>query len=153
SGSIDGVMGEQTRAAILAFQRLKHLPESGTLDAETRGQLQLTNSIVNYVVTSNDLARLQPVSKTWLGKAQQTALDYENILELVAEKGHASPNYVRRINPGINWTNILAGTEIKVPDVTVTPPAAKAAFATIRLSEKCLEVFDAETNLLVHFPC
>jgi len=41
---------------------------------------------VTYTVTSNDFTRLQPLSATWLGKSQQGALDYESILELLAEK-------------------------------------------------------------------
>ena len=32
-------------------------------------------------------------------------------------------------------------------------PGAKAAFATISLGGKVLEAFDANTNLLAHFPC
>ena len=126
---------------------------SGELDAPTRTALALESApLTTYTVTSNDLARLQPLSKTWLGKSQQTALDYETILELVAEKGHASPNLIRRLNPTVNWTNIVAGTEVQIPAVEYPPPA-KAAFATIRLAAKRLQVFDAHTNLLAHFPC
>ena len=153
SGSIDGVNGSQTRAALAAFQSQAGLSPSGELDATTRNALTLDSApLTTYTVTSNDLARLQPLSKTWLGKAQQTALDYETILELVAEKGHASPNLTRRLNPTVNWTNIVAGTEVQIPAVEYPPPA-KAAFATIRLAEKRLQVFDASTNLLAHFPC
>ena len=154
SGSLDGVMGSQTRAALIAYQQTKKLPASGDLNAETRAALQLSNvALVTYVVTPEDLARLQPLSKTWLGKSQQSALDFESILELVAERGRASPNLIRRLNPRVDWTNVTAGTEIKIPDATNGLPTAKAAFAAIKLSEKNLEVFDAETNLLAHFPC
>jgi lipoprotein-anchoring transpeptidase ErfK/SrfK len=153
SGSIDGVNGSQTRAALAAFQRRCGLPPSGELDAPTRLTLTLDSApLTNYTVTSNDLARLQPLSKTWLGKSQQTALDYESILELVAEKGHASPNLTRRLNPSVNWTNIVAGTEVQIPAVEY-PPRAKATFATISLAGKRLQIFDASTNLLAHFPC
>jgi lipoprotein-anchoring transpeptidase ErfK/SrfK len=147
-------MGSQTRAALIAYQQTKKLPASGDLNAETRAALQLSNvALVTYVVTPEDLARLQPLSKTWLGKSQQSALDFESILELVAERGRASPNLIRRLNPRVDWTNVTAGTEIKIPDATNGLPTAKAAFAAIKLSEKNLEVFDAETNLLAHFPC
>jgi len=154
SGSLDGVMGLQTRAALLAFQRKTGLIETGQLDAATKARLSLkTPPLVTCIVTSNDLARLQPLSKTWLGKSQQTALDYETILELVAERGRASPNLVRRFNPAIDWTNVVAGTEVQIPDAQYPPPAAKAGFAVITLAAKALDVFDAQTNLLAHFPC
>ncbi|MEK7707580.1 MAG: L,D-transpeptidase [Verrucomicrobiota bacterium] len=153
-GSLDGVIGSQTRAAILAFQRKSGLAETLELDADTRARLLLTApTLTAYTVTSNDLARLQPLSNTWLGKSQQTALDYETILELVAEKGRASPNLIRRLNPAIDWTNVVAGTEVQIPDVTYPEPRERAGFAVISLGEKRLDAFDANTNLLAHFPC
>jgi hypothetical protein len=53
--------------------------------------------LTTYTVTTNDLARLQPIGKTWLAKSQQTALDYETELELVAEKSHSHPLLDREI--------------------------------------------------------
>jgi len=96
------------------------------LDPATRAALALDSApLTNYLITSNDLARLQPVSKTWLGKSQQTALDYETILELVAEKGHASPNLVRRLNPGVGLDQLGRRTSVRIPDVTNAPPPRK----------------------------
>lgn len=147
-------MGPQTRAALMAFQRANQLSPTGELDAATRNTLVLeTPPFQTYLVTSNDLARLQPVSPTWLGKSKQTALDYETILELVAERGHASPTLTRKLNPGVNWTNVIAGTEVKLPAVTYPAARQKAAFVLISLTEKRLQAFGVETNLLGHFPC
>jgi lipoprotein-anchoring transpeptidase ErfK/SrfK len=154
SGSLDGVMGSQTRAALLAFQQHAGLPKTGALDAETRAAQALTAPpVTSYIVTSNDLARLQPVNSTWLGKSQQSALDYETILELVAEQGKASPNLIRRLNPQVDWASVAVGTEVLIPDVPYSPPAVKAGFAVITLGAKQIQVFDADTNLLAHFPC
>ena len=154
SGSLDGALGSQTRAALLAFQQREHLPLTSSLDAATRARLLLeTSALTSYAVTSNDLARLQPIATTWLGKSQQSALDYETILELVAEKSHTHPGYIRTLNPGVNWSNIVAGTELRVPDATYPEPAEKAAFIRISLAGKSLEAFGAHSNLLAHFPC
>jgi len=153
-GSVDGVMGSQTRLALSAFQRREGLPATRALDAATRERLLLSYApLTGYTVTYNDLARLQPLSKTWLGKSQQSTLEYESILELVAEKGRASPNLVRRLNPFVDWTNLVAGTVVSIPDITNSPPAPKAAFAVISLAEKKLQAFGENTNLLTHFPC
>lgn len=147
-------MGAQTRAALIAFQRARNLPNTGELDAATRAALALdATPLTSLTIGSNDLARLQPISKTWLGKSQQIALEYETILELVAERGHASPNLVRRLNPAVNWTNVVVGTEVQIPDVEYPPPTGKAAFVIISLAERRLQAFDANTNLLAHFPC
>ena len=154
SGSFDGVMGSQTRGAIRAFQLREGLAETGTADAETKSRLLLVAPpLTNYVVSSNDLARLQPLTTTWLGKSQQSALDYENILELVAERGHAHPALIKRLNPSVDWTNLAAGVELRIPHVTYPPPRAKAAFVLIHLAGKTLQAFDANTNLIAHFPC
>jgi len=154
SGSLDGRIGPQTHAALRAFQQKEHLAVTGELDAPTKERLPLAAPpYAIYTVTTNDLARLQPLSHTWLGKSQQTALDYETILELVAEKGHANPNLVRQLNPSLDWTNVVAGTTVQLPEAAFAEAGAKAAFATIYLAGKVLEAFDANTNLLAHFPC
>ena len=154
SGSLDGKIGSQTHAAIRAYQKQNDLPQTGELDDTTRTSLALDSPpLTTYTVTSNDLARLQPLSKTWLGKSQQTALDYETILELVAEQSHSHPDLIRRLNPAVDWTRALVGATVQVPEVSWETPADKAAFARISLSEKILEAFDADTNLILHFPC
>lgn len=153
-GSIDGAIGSQTRAAIAAFQRSHRLFQSRAPDTNTLSLLTLeTPLLTDYVVTTNDLARLQPLGKTWLAKSQQSALEYETVLELVAETAHAHPVLIQKLNPEVNWTNVTAGTVLKIPDVAYPEPEDKAARVVIHLSEKFLEAFGAETNLLAHFPC
>jgi len=153
-GSVDGAIGTQTRAALRAFQRQEQLPITGILDAATKDKLLLDAPIfTNYTVTPEDLARLQPLSATWLGKSQQTALEYETLLERVAEIAHAHPNLIRQLNPGLDWPRAAAGTSVELVDAEYPDPPGKAAWITIRLGEKTLEAYDAETNLLAHFPC
>ena len=153
-GSLDGTIGPQTRSALASFQRKQHLPATGELDNATRQILLLSNTpTVTYIVSSNDLSRLQPLSATWLGKSQQTALDYESVLELVSEKAQSSPTLIRRLNRDLDWSAVIAGTSIQLPDASVPVPTARSAFLTIRLGDKVLEVWDEHTNLLAHFPC
>jgi lipoprotein-anchoring transpeptidase ErfK/SrfK len=153
-GSIDAAIGSQTRSAISVFQEMENLPPTGKLDADTRTRLTLDSPLLtNYVVTADDLARLQPLGKTWLAKSQQTALDYETEVELVAEKSHSHPLLIEKLNPEVNLTNLAAGTVLKIPDVNYPEPTNKAAFVVIHLSDKFLEAFDENTNLLAHFPC
>jgi lipoprotein-anchoring transpeptidase ErfK/SrfK len=153
-GSLDAALGSQTRAAISVFQETQNLPATGILDTNTRARLMLDAPLLtNCIVTTNDLAHLQPIGKTWLAKSEQSALDYETELELVAEKSHSHPELVRRLNPGVNWTNLAPGTVLRVPAVEYPASEDKAAFVVIHLSEKFLDAFDAGTNLMAHFPC
>ena len=154
AGSIDGVIGSQTRAALAAFQRAENLPETATLDADTKVKLQLdAPPLTDYEITTNDLTRLQPLGKTWLEKSRQSALDYETMLELVAETAHAHPLLIQKLNPSIDWANVPAGTVVKIPDADYPEPPAKAALVVIHLAEKNLEAFDTATNLILHCPC
>ena len=152
-GAIDGVGGAQTSAALRAFQEREGLERSGALDEPTRERLVLTApSVTLMTLTPEDMARLQPLSPTWLGKSQQPALDYETVLELVAERTHASPALIRRLNPNIDWTRAGAGTPLNVPAVGAVATTGKAARLHIRLAERALEARDAAGALLAHFP-
>jgi lipoprotein-anchoring transpeptidase ErfK/SrfK len=152
-GPIDGVGGPQTAAALRAYQESQDIPVTGLLDSATRGHLVLeTPPYTQIILTSDDLARLQPLSPTWLGKSQQTSLDYETALEMIAERSHASPALIRRLNPDVDWSQPAAGTLLTVPAVDLSVPAAKAARVIIRLSDHILEVRADGDELVAHFP-
>lgn len=153
-GSIDAAIGSQTRAALAAFQRSQQLIESSTLDTNTRSLLILNTPILTtYTVTTNDLASLQPLGKTWTEKSEQSSLAYETELELVGEKAHSHPSLIKKLNPGVDWNKIAAGTILKIPDVEYPEPVDKSAFVVIHLSQRYLEAFDSQSNLMAHFPC
>ena len=62
-------------------------------------RLQLSEPLfVQHVVAPPELARLLPLGKTWLEKSQPPRLDYESVLELVAETSRSHPDPVRRLN-------------------------------------------------------
>jgi lipoprotein-anchoring transpeptidase ErfK/SrfK len=154
SGPVDGVAGVQTAAALRAFQRQQGLPPSGRLTAGTRARLIIDGPPrVSYRVTTNDLARLHPLPRTWLGKSRQSRLDYETLLELVAEKHRASRRFLRRLNPDFDWARARPGMEVTVPRVMPPTNTAKAAFVRIHLAGRTLDVFDHQSRIMAHFPC
>ncbi len=154
SGSLDGVPGYQTRAALRAFQRQAGLPVTGALDAATRARLTLEPPVfTTRVITPNDLARLLPVSPTWLGKSRQPRLDFASLLELVAEEHRAHPALVRRLNPDVDWDRAWPGLRVQVPHVPEPVINGRLAFLRIYLQDRILHGYDAQTNLLLHFPC
>ena len=153
SGPIDGVGGPQSAAALRAYQESHDLPATGALDAATRARLALTSAALTQLVLSpEDLTRLQPLAPTWVGKSQQTALDYETALELVAERTHASPNLIRRLNPDVNWAEPAADTPLVAPAIPRLPKTKKAARIIIQLAAHTLEIFDADGSVIAHFP-
>ena len=152
-GSIDGVMGLQTEAALRAFQREAGIAETGQLDAATREHLPLSApALGSYTFTAIELAGVHPVPKTWLEKSQASALGYGSALELAAEKFHAHPNLVRKLNPEVDWDKVLPGTKIAVPAVDHVEVSGTATQIVITLDTHELEVFDALGRVIAHFP-
>lgn len=154
SGSLDGSLGSQTRAALRAFQRSVGLPVSGGLDAATRARLILNAPpLGTCTVQPEDVARLLPVSSSWLGKSRQPRLDFSTVLELVAEEHRTHPALLRQLNPGVDWTNAAPGLTVQVPKVPAPAIAGRLAFLRINLQDRALSGYDARTNLLLHVPC
>ncbi|MFT3782467.1 MAG: L,D-transpeptidase [Nibricoccus sp.] len=152
-GSIDGVGGQQTAAGLRAFQERAGLEPTGKLDNVTRARLVLESHPTKQITLSaEDLESLQPLSKTWLGKSEQTALAFETALELAAERTHAHPNLLKRLNPDLDWSKITPTTRITVPDVDRDALPPRPALVQISLGEKTLQVRDEAGNLLAHFP-
>lgn len=152
-GSIDGVTGPRTRAALEAYQSRQGIARSGGLDDVTRERLVLASPALGEIaVTDGDLSQLQPLSPTWLGKSGQTALAYETILEMVAERAHADPGLIRNLNPDVDWTQPVAGLRLIVPIADRRTTTAKAARVQVRLGDRLLEVRDAADNVIAQFP-
>lgn len=152
-GSIDGLRGAQTAEALKAFQRNEGLAPTGDLDKATRAVLLLTApAFTTHTFTSAQLARLEPVPETWLGKSQRPELHYATALEFAGECYRASPKFLRALNPDFNWDDILPGATIKVPDVGVYSSPLKVARIHIRLAEKVLEATTEEGQVVFHCP-
>ncbi|OAM90693.1 hypothetical protein AW736_06760 [Termitidicoccus mucosus] len=154
-GSIDGKAGPQTRAALRVFQAHEGLRANGVLDNATAEALALRGpDFAQREVTAADLARLQPLASTWLGKSRQRALAHESILEMFAEESHAHPALVRELNPGIDWARVGEGAWVTLPDVTreAPPPDARAARVLVFIGERMLQALDEDGRVLAHFP-
>ena len=153
-GSIDGLSGPQTRAALQAYQHGKGLPVTGIVDQATRTKLLLdAPALLERTVMSNDLARLHPLGRSWTEKSKQTALEFESVLEMYAEEHHCSPRYLMRLNPTVAWNEITPGTKVKLPNASRPRPTGTAELIHIQLAQRTLDVYDGATNLVARFPC
>jgi lipoprotein-anchoring transpeptidase ErfK/SrfK len=152
-GSIDGVTGAQTSAALNAFQRSAGIAQTSVLDAATREKLRPSApALGGYTFTAIELAGLHPMPKTWLEKSQASTLGYSSALELAAERFHSHPNLIRKLNPSVNWDAVLPGTRIVVPAVEQVVVIGTAAQIMISMDTHELEVLDAQSRVIAHFP-
>jgi lipoprotein-anchoring transpeptidase ErfK/SrfK len=152
-GSIDGVRGPQSVAALRAFQRSAGLNETGELDPLTKETLLLTTpALTQHTFTADELDQFQPLGVTWLAKSEQTSLAYATALESAAEYFHASPNFLKKLNPKVDWNSVQSGTGIQVPAVERVILSGRAAQLHIRLAAHELEATDDTGRVVAHFP-
>jgi lipoprotein-anchoring transpeptidase ErfK/SrfK len=79
-------------------------------------------------------------------------MGYGSTLEMAAERFHAHPNLIRRLNPGTDWDALLPGSRIVVPDVESVAVTGAAESIMITLETHELEVLDAQGQVMAHFP-
>lgn len=152
-GSIDGVPGAQTEAALRAFQRGAGLRDSGVLDRPTQAVLRISvPALEPHTISLEDLAGLEPMPTTWLGKAERSQLGHATVLERIAERYRANPRLLQRLNPEVDWDALVAGMVVTVPAVEQALVLRPAALLVIRLEARELEAVDAEGRVVAHFP-
>jgi lipoprotein-anchoring transpeptidase ErfK/SrfK len=153
SGEIDGVMGSNLRIALAGFQRQRGLPTSGTLDAASWTALSADSApaLVSYTITDLDVAGpFETIPEDMAAKAMLTALGYASPLEALAERFHASPKLLERLNPGKDLSRV--GEQIVVPNVEGTEPLPKAGKIVIDRSDRSLTLFDTANKVIAQFP-
>jgi lipoprotein-anchoring transpeptidase ErfK/SrfK len=115
-GEIDGRGGANTDKAIEAFERT-----SGSRVGDLAVVSQEPPTI-SYTITAEDAAvpLVRSIPRDMMAKAGLKRLNYTSSLEMLAEKFHASPALLRRLNPRLQ---LGAGHQIVVPNVNVVSAA------------------------------
>jgi lipoprotein-anchoring transpeptidase ErfK/SrfK len=153
-GCIDDHPGGQTRAALRAWQSAHDLPTTGLLNDATTEALKLDGpAFISYEITTNDFAQLGRVPEDWRERAAQKSMPFETMLELVAEKFHASQRFIRALNPQIPWDTLNTPTNAMVPNVEGAISSPRASEVRINLAHKWLTVYDGDGKLCAYFPC
>ena len=119
-GEIDAVGGANLQRALRAFQAEHHLPKTGVPDCETLEQFAddlPESTLTTYELTPDDVKGpfTERIPIELNRQNELPALDYRSPLERLAERFHAAPALLRKMNPRARW---MAGERIKVPAVT-----------------------------------
>ena len=126
-GEIDGRPGDNFAHTIIAFQQARQVPMTTQPDCDTWHALGGDSAmpvLTTYTVSAADIRGPfeKRIPSDMLAQAKLPALGYRSPLEMLAERFHASPALLERLNHG---KPIAAGREIQVPAVAPFNPAAK----------------------------
>lgn len=152
-GVIDGKKGSNVMKAIEAWQKAS----GGTLDPnDTEGileRLRLNGGMpfTTYEVTAADAAGpyLAAIPSDYGQKALLPALSYTSTTEMLAETFHMDENYLKAMNPGVDFT--IPGTIIKVINVGQNK-TGKVARILADKGRKQVLAYDASGDLIAAYP-
>lgn len=152
AGEIDGTAGGNTRQALLGFQRARGLPQTGKADDATLAALDDGQPILTtYTVTDADVAGpFEPIPEEMADKARLQALGYSSAAEALGERFHASPSFLRKLNPGKDIEQ--AGAQITVPNIGAAPALPKAASIVVDGGDRTLSLLDAGGKVIAQMP-
>ncbi|WP_415926442.1 L,D-transpeptidase [Neorhizobium phenanthreniclasticum] len=152
-GVIDGHLGENVNKAIAAWQEMT----GETLDPNNSEDImqRLTYSgglpIIDYTITAADAAGpyVAAIPEDYAHKAQLPAMSYTSVTEKLAEQFHMDENYLKALNPGVDFT--IPSTIIKV----VNPGQPKAGQVTRIVADKGRKqvfAYGADNQLIAAYP-
>ncbi len=151
-GEIDARYGTNLRGAIADFQTAHGLAGSGIVEEKTWRVLNADTApaLFRAAIAPEDLGGpFTPVPEDMMEKAKLPALSYSSPLEAIAEKYHASPALLQKLNPGSGFDR--AGEEILAPNVIVAPPK-EAASIVVSKSRHSVTALDAVGKVLSRYP-
>jgi lipoprotein-anchoring transpeptidase ErfK/SrfK len=153
SGEIDGATGSNLRAAVTGYQKAHGLDGTGSVNAATWSALNAdaAEALITYTILDTDVAGpFQRIPEDMAEKAKLPALGYSSAEEGLAERFHASPALLKRLNPGKDFTR--AGEQILVPNVEGTEPLPKGGKIVVDKSARTLTLFDTSGRAIAQFP-
>ena len=136
-GVIDGNAGLNTSKALAAFQEAHDLPVTAKVDPETWENLQAAGNgpaLAEYAITQEDAdGPFTPrIPEDMVEKSKLARLAYTSVLELLSERFHATPDFLKKLNPQARFA---AGETIRVPNVRAQAPAAEAGDVRVVVSK------------------
>lgn len=145
-GEIDGKGGANTNRAIEAFERAK-----GTTVAEAMATMGLEPTMAYAITAEDEAGPFVAIPVDMMEKANLKQLAYASLVEALAERFHASPSLLKRLNPSAKFT---AGETIQVPNVMPEPEPTSGAGVAIAVSKKtsALTLTDSTGAVIYHAP-
>jgi len=102
------------------------------------------------VLTTEDVSGpFEAIPDDMMEKTQLAALSYTSALEAIAERFHASPRLLERLNPGVAWDRV--GETVVVPNVGGSP-LPKAESVVVDEENLAVWALDRDGKALTRYP-
>ena len=152
-GEIDGSFGANMVNTVRTYQAAHNLPVDGIVKADTWAALNADTqpALISYTILPNDVGGpFFKIPTDMMEQAKLPALGYSSAVEALAERFHASPKLLKDLNPGKQLD--AASEQILVPNTNRTPITGEAAKVLVSKACSCVEAYDAQNQLLAHYP-
>lgn len=122
-GRLDAWWGEFTKKAAARWNeansdRKIEMTDSGDPDPSSVDKLGWSKPLVTeYTITDKDSQQVGELPEEPEKQAEQDRMPYTSLMELVAEKFHAYPEFVRELNDLEESAGLSVGQTVKVPNV------------------------------------
>lgn len=153
---MDGQAGAKTHAALAAYCSANGLPPPRQEKIESAFDRYFPDEpdlFCTAEVCAGDLAAITRIPQDPAKKANLPGMGYESILEMFAERGHVTPNTLKRLNPKIAWSDVTVGTKITLPEVSPVAVGDKASLVKVSLTRFNISAISASGKVMALFPC
>jgi lipoprotein-anchoring transpeptidase ErfK/SrfK len=158
-GAIDGRWGRNSAISVWLWQRGHGIEPTGDVDEATFRSLaaaaEHVQPVVGYTLTADDVkGPFVSIPEDVYEKQNLSCLCYETLREKLAERFHASEDFLELLNPDVKFSQLQAGTTINVPNVRPPMTADQKDFAkvVISIAGNSFNAFDAAGNMVFHAP-
>jgi len=168
--TIDGTWGVKSENALRAYAarngRQAAVPSSPE-EAFDRFFPDAADLFRVETVTQQDRDACVAIPADPADRANLARMGYESIKEMFAERGHLSQRALERMNPGVDWDHIAAGTRLVIPNFPPmreelavwpknrpnAPKRPEASRIVISLKSFQVRVYGKDDSLIALFPC
>ena len=150
-GELDGRAGSSLASAARAYarERMGGLNVDEAAIADMLASNDPAPVLTTYTITQADVkGPFEPIPADMMKQAELKALGYASAIEGIAEKFHASPTLLKRLNPQAKW---VADEEISVPNVSRSTITG-AAKVVVSKADQSVMALDSAGAVMARYP-
>jgi lipoprotein-anchoring transpeptidase ErfK/SrfK len=115
-GMIDGKPGKFVTKALKRWQRAHGLPQTGVIDENV--PLDSVYPVYTFhTVAKEDMRFVGDLPGNTSEQAKRKTLPYPAYIDFLAERYHAGLDFLTRLNPGVRFSKLQPGDQVRVPNV------------------------------------